>query len=399
MNILILTTFPFPIGLSGTNRLLSYAKGLSELGNDINILILRPTEKKGNIVNEKRKGIYGNINFEYSFLKTTKPKLKLFKIVIYIISFLYSFIIFIKYNLKKKTNIIISTCDSGIINLTYFTLSKIFRNKFIYFADEYPYPLRYNINPNKIQIMYFKIWVKVFDGIVVMTKNLYNYFQNYKKKTTKLFLMPMTVDHTRFNIVESNTNINGDYICYIGELSYNKDGVKNLIEAFNYLIKHNNYNIKLCIIGDAKDYNELLSLKSYCKKLYIDNLVIFTGRIPSDKVPIYLCNAKLLALARPDSIRSQGGFPTKLGEYLATGKPVVVTKVGEIPDYLSDGVNAYLCEPDNPIEFANKMKEILDNYENALLVGQKGKEVALNIFNYKIQSKNLNDFFVNILKK
>ena len=61
-------------------------------------------------------------------------------------------------------------------------------------------------------------------------------------------------------------------------------------------------------------------------------------------MPKYLCNAKLLALARPDSIQAQGGFPTKLGEYLATGRPVVVTKVGEIPDYLEDGVNAFLSD-------------------------------------------------------
>ena len=49
----------------------------------------------------------------------------------------------------------------------------------------------------------------------------------------------------------------------------------------------------------------------------------------------------MLVLARPDNIQAKGGFPTKLGEYLATGNPVVVTKVGEIPNYLIDGVNAF----------------------------------------------------------
>ena len=51
-------------------------------------------------------------------------------------------------------------------------------------------------------------------------------------------------------------------------------------------------------------------------------------------------------MARPDSRQARGGFPTKLGEYLATGKPVCVTKVGEITVYLEDNVSAFLAEPE-----------------------------------------------------
>lgn len=69
-------------------------------------------------------------------------------------------------------------------------------------------------------------------------------------------------------------------------------------------------------------------------------------------MPQMLKNAEALVLDRPNSLQAQYGFPTKLGEYLLTGNPVVVTKVGDIPLYLKDGVSALLSEDRNPKEFA-----------------------------------------------
>ncbi len=122
------------------------------------------------------------------------------------------------------------------------------------------------------------------------------------------------------------------------------------------------------------------------------NRIIFTGRIDKDQVPHYLMNAKILALARPDSIQAQGGFPTKLGEYLATGRPVVVTRTGEIPLYLHHGQNALLCEPGNVDDFANKLRWALENYDHACRIGANGRIIAETVFNSRIQAKKLSTF-------
>jgi glycosyltransferase involved in cell wall biosynthesis len=82
-----------------------------------------------------------------------------------------------------------------------------------------------------------------------------------------------------------------------------------------------------------------------------------------------------------------------LGEYLSTGKPTIVTKVGDIPIYLKDNVNAFLVEPDDNKAFAEKIKFVLDNYENALFVSKEGKKLTQTIFNYLYQSKRLEIFF------
>lgn len=90
--------------------------------------------------------------------------------------------------------------------------------------------------------------------------------------------------------------------------------------------------------------------------LNLSDHIELKGYVHPDKIPVELYKSRLLVLSRPDNIQNRGGFPTKLGEYLATGIPVAVTSVGEIPCYLKDEVNAYLAEPGNVKSFANCMK-------------------------------------------
>ena len=118
-----------------------------------------------------------------------------------------------------------------------------------------------------------------------------------------------------------------------------------------------------------------------------------------DQIPLFICNAELLVLSRPDSHQAQGGFPTKLGEYLATGKPVCVTKVGEIPNYLEDNVSAFLAEPGDVDSFTDAMDRALSNPEKAREVGLAGRDVAKKEFNSEIQAKRLADFLKQNLEK
>jgi glycosyltransferase involved in cell wall biosynthesis len=64
----------------------------------------------------------------------------------------------------------------------------------------------------------------------------------------------------------------------------------------------------------------------------LEGRIQWKGEVPRDQIPAILQHASLLVLPRPESKQAQGGFPTKLGEYLATGNPVCSTRVGEIPD-------------------------------------------------------------------
>jgi len=88
-------------------------------------------------------------------------------------------------------------------------------------------------------------------------------------------------------------------------------------------------------------------------------------------------------------LQAKHGFPTKLGEYLLTGNPVVVTTVGDIPGFLKDGESAVFAKPDEPESFSSRLNWVLDHKEEGIEIGERGKEVALKEFNYLIESQKL----------
>lgn len=90
-------------------------------------------------------------------------------------------------------------------------------------------------------------------------------------------------------------------------------------------------------------------------QLGVQDAVIFTGKVAAEELPNYLVNASILALSRPDSLQARNGFPTKLGEYLATGNPVLVTNVGEIPLFIKHGENGFIAEESNVDDFAKNL--------------------------------------------
>jgi glycosyltransferase involved in cell wall biosynthesis len=89
-----------------------------------------------------------------------------------------------------------------------------------------------------------------------------------------------------------------------------------------------------------------------------------------------------LLIPLPDDLRSRARFPTKLGEYLASGRPVVTTAVGEIERYCTDLETAFVARPDDPGAFADKMQQVLTDPERAERVGSAGRRLAEERFAY-----------------
>ena len=198
----------------------------------------------------------------------------------------------------------------------------------------------------------------------------------------------MTVDPTRFYGLEKEQV--PDYIAYCGTASNNKDGVDELIKAFA-IVHKTHPTIKLYIIGASPSKADVAGNQKLIKDLGILDFVILTGKIPAHQMPQMLKNAKVLALDRPKNIQADFGFPTKLGEYLLTGNPVVVTKVGTIPDFLEDGVSALMAEERNPDGFAAKICWALEHPEEAAIIGREGAKIAMRFFNAQIEGNKMFD--------
>lgn len=395
MKIVFITDQPVPNGLAPTNRLLSLAAGINQNDCDVTILILNPTEKASHINNTELVGAYKGVAYKYLTGTTVLPIGKFNKFFVFLKGLLKLIKELKKINLDSRIDAIIISHTWSIYPIAvYYLFIRLKRITYLQERNEYPFLNRSkNIFRRLDYFLYTKLVLPHFDGLLVITKNLKNYYSQFLNKNALIAVIPMTVEPERFGQLKKDNS--HKYIAYCGYLGGNKDGVYDLIKAFSIISKEFP-DYYLYIIGDSKKTEEIVFLQKLAKDKDVIDRIIFTGKVSREDMPALLDKAELLALSRPNSIQAEGGFPTKLGEYLATGNPVVITRVGEVPDFLIDGVNAYLAEPDNVSDFALKLKLALAQKENSVLIGQKGKELAYSVFNYKVQGQRIIEFIHQI---
>lgn len=390
-------TNPFPKGLASTNRIISLAKGLCENGIRVKVICIMPSKfpTSENNLDYEYIGVYNGIEFEYSAGTANGNKKKLIKLYLYIVGILKSFLLILRENKRQKIDSFFVSFDTPLLIIYYYLLSRITKSLYIFHRDEYPFKLIHKSRLRKFyKFLIYPFIFKFYDGMLIMTKPLEKYFNNKKRKKAKIIIIPMTVEVERFNI-DKNPN-DEKYIAYCGSLRGNKDGIDILIKSFQQI--SNKYpNFKLYLAGTSNK-EDLIRLKKLSKNLGINDKVVFTGVLSRDEVPEFLCNATILALARPCSLQAEGGFPSKVGEYLATGNVVVVTDTGTITDYMEDDLNIIISKPDSVEEFASKLDYALSNPKKSKIIGEKGKDAANTFFNYKVQAIEIIKF-VNSIKR
>ena len=230
--------------------------------------------------------------------------------------------------------------------------------------------------------------INKLNGLFVISTQLKNYYINKGINEDRIFIINMIVDCERFAEVEKKQTEH-KYIAYCGSnYSNEKDGVYKLINSFS-IVCRSNPDIYLYIIGQPCDDSVKEKITLMCHELGINNRIVMTGIVKSSQIPQLLKNAEVLLLNRPKNIQNDNGFPTKLGEYLLTKNPVVVTNVGDISSFLIDGENALIASPNSDEEFANKICYLLNHKEYANKIGNAGYLTAISHFNSVIETRKL----------
>lgn len=395
LRIKILTTEPFPVGLAASNRIMTYAKGFAEQNCKISVHCIKPTERPDKIFNHSSSGTIDGIYYSYSGGKTILDSYFINRRIDNLIGIIKISYELLREKKNNKTDAIIYYSSLPIPAILLYLITR-FKN-ILFLKEESEIPEVYLGNMNFIQkILFKKLHYPLFDGLLLMTNRLIHYFQIEKRNNTPFLHVPMTVNFERFcNIEKSDKTV--EYIAYCGMLNDKKDGVNILIDAFARL-SGEFPNIRLYLIGDASTRAERDRYINQVNQNKLSGRVVFTGRVSKDKIPQLLGDATILVLPRPMSLQAEAGFPTKLGEYLSTGKPVVVTKVGEIPHYLTDEINVFMAEPGSVDSLAAKLKSVLIDYPNARIIGENGKKIVIEFFNYQIQTKNILNFIKSFKK-
>jgi glycosyltransferase involved in cell wall biosynthesis len=112
---------------------------------------------------------------------------------------------------------------------------------------------------------------------------------------------------------------------------------------------------------------------------YLDNLLEkgqrWLMRLPAqpiDKMPEVIAAAHVIIVPQRDDPTANAQFPIKLTDAMAMAKPIISTKVGDIPEILAD--IAYLVEPRSPAQLAETIQAVFNDLETANTLGLKARE-------------------------
>ena len=386
----ILCVYAFPEGMAAATRILSYGKGLVDNGvrTEIYSFHMQP--------NDGPYPLEGEINGIYYLIPHTwdvnKSKYRKWLVDRYLVR-IKALIRLLQSHKIQKFDYVLCSFDKLTWLFFYVPLLRLFGIKVIFIGDEYPGAIR-NLKPKVPlnQIWGYKMIYKFISGRILMTNALKDYYnKNVSVKPTHILCSILNID--RFKNL-TRKHVERPYLCYMGNLRLKKDNVDNIIRAFE-LVKDEFPELELNLYGNPLK-EDALFLKRIVEQTNLQGRVNFKGRVNFDQVPQILANATILVTSQPITKRAEGGFPTKMGEYMMSHTPMIVTDVGEISQYIDNKINGMIVPPCKPEEYAGAIRFLINNPKESKEIAEKAYQYAVQSFNAKDVVKGMIDFLNNL---
>ncbi len=200
--------------------------------------------------------------------------------------------------------------------------------------------------------------------------------------------------------LKQKLNIKNELICgLIGTMAWSEKYQMcygwDIIEALAFL---KDMPIKALLIGDGEG---ILQLIKRANELDVIDQVIFTGYIHYQDLPAYLCLMDVCVSTQSNDLVGKVRTTGKLPLYLAYGKYVIATDVGEASRVLP-GIGCllpYQGVRDNahPRRLAEHLKLLL-NHPEKYHVTDKARNIARENFDYKILANHFDELIHEILE-
>jgi len=183
-------------------------------------------------------------------------------------------------------------------------------------------------------------------------------------------------------------------VLFVGRLTPHK-GVDNLIKALPN-------GARLNVVGTTghdprapeRDYPRLL------RRLARERDVRFLGGVADDELPQLYRTAAVLAL--PSVARTCYGREVRISELLglvvleamASGTPVVASRIGGVAEIVEDGVTGFLVPPGDTAQLKVRLAQVLDDTDLAMRLGSAARERVLEHFTWAKVAQRCLDAYV-----
>ena len=391
MRILALYNGIYPGGMAMSNRLHFYCKALIAKGEDIEIVVPSNESISNN-------GYHDGVKYFYLQDPVKFRKHILLKINNFIAAFIYARYCFLS---AKKYDILFIPGFGWFTAFLMILGTHLGGAKVVLEVNENPnMPEGGRLDPRWLRKIHRQLMLNITfrftDGFIVISKSLEQLVEKYKKKSAPIVRIPIITDKIKESSrVFDKTSV--PFILHTGALSETKDGVEAMFHAFAKAAGRTDIPIKFILTNKIAHNKLLQKIDKTIKVNKLEERVVFLGHIPKLELEEYRISCLTTIINKPVNEQNLYNFPTKLGEFLSYGIPVIASSTGEMGSFLKDKENAFIVPPNDSDAIAEKILYILDHPDEALKIGKAGKALAEKEFYFMNHSKKLADFFKTIV--
>ena len=165
-------------------------------------------------------------------------------------------------------------------------------------------------------------------------------------------------------------------ILFVGNLVPGK-GVHVALESFTSIADQFS-GTQLVLIGTSDDHTFVEALKKSIRP-DLEGRIRFLGQLPQSQVAQHMAKATVLVIPSLSE-----GLGRVIFEAMACQTPVIGSRVGGIPDLITDEVTGFLVPPGDESALASKISWILQNPVKGREMGLEAQKFAENFFSSEI---------------
>lgn len=395
MKVYIVTNEAYPYGMAAASRITCYAKALLYAGLEVEVVNYFRTENSKSAKNTESCGIFEGIPFRYiagttirsgnMFLRKLNDALDRIRLIKYL------------QDNMKQGDCILAYFQQNVISKN--LLSFAHKNGYPIVRDlcEYPYASS-AIKPStqKRCSDYMKNIFPRYDGSICISQALLELAMQYSPNGRHIKI-PILIDETKkdFGRIEQK-QLGFPYLFHAGTLYQQKDGILDVLTAFAKALPSLPSGTKYLFTGSIEKSPDAQSIREKIKELQLQKRVEFIGYLPDEELLKYEKGTTLFIVNKIDNIQNHYCFPTKIGEYLLSGNPVLTTDIGETNYYLAANTSAYIVRQSSISAMAEAIVNAFTNVTLSKSIGLKGRKVAMDSFSVISQSSTLAQYFKSL---
>ncbi len=239
--------------------------------------------------------------------------------------------------------------------------------------------------------------LKLVDTVSIASNGLRKLTERFSFPQDRVFFVPVGADLNVFSHFVDGSDIRqkhgwkGKIVLYQGQIS-GANYVHIFIKTAKSIISQRQ-DVTFVVVGGG---DKLSEAKEMAQNLDVGERLVFTDIVPHVKVPYYIAAADVAVACFEDNHQSRCKSPLKVVEYMASGKAIVASRVGEVASMI--GNCGLLVDPEKPEAMADAVSKLLDDPELRDTLSGRAQERAKQTYSWYHSAQTLIEAYKKAIK-